>query len=280
MRSIRPILSRCAATLLVVGLHACGGGQGTATEADDCWGRTAGGSAADCRDALADDAAALGLVAAPAGRPPALDSVGRHVGADSDSGSDSVSGSGSGAVVRHTDSDSPARHLSPAPDPPAATDLETTPETESAEPPSDEVLASPESGPAADPTALQLSAIAAFNARESGWQARVEEALAHPELQNAPNLAFAGLEAAYERRRYGDVLARADVVWANLDKGYLQGDEQRTFVTEMACRAGFQRHMQGTTSASHARWCGYWVERLERSGADATEARELLGQVE
>ncbi len=278
---MRPILGGCAATLLAVALQACGGDPGVASEANDCWSRAPGGAAADCRAAVADDAAALGLLTVP------VQHRSREAELDPPAEAATETESKTRPEAEPMPATEPVTESVTEPvtepvterEPPTGASPGTTPAATIAEP-AEEIIATSEPEQAVDPTALQLTAIAAYNAREPGWQAAVEEALAHPELRNAPNLAFAGLEAAYEQRRYRDVLARADVVWANLDKGYLQGDEQRTFVTEMACRAGFQLHMQGRTSASHARWCGYWVERLERAGADTVEAKELLGQVE
>jgi len=129
-------------------------------------------------------------------------------------------------------------------------------------------------------TSLQVDAIRMYNAREPGWESVVEAALDHPDLRNAPNLAYAGLEPAYEEHRFDEVLRRAQVIWSNLDKGYLQADEQKTFVTEYACRADFQNYMQGKGSEDDARWCRLWMERLQRAGKDASEARDLLSQME
>ena len=134
--------------------------------------------------------------------------------------------------------------------------------------------------PQGDPVELQLAAIAMYNNGEAGWEEAVEAALAHPELANAPNLCFAGIQPAYVQERYAVVLGRAEVVWANLDKGYLKGAGQVTSVCEYACRAGFQQHMLGQGSADGELWCRRWAGRLEREGASTAEAEELLAQME
>jgi eukaryotic-like serine/threonine-protein kinase len=131
-----------------------------------------------------------------------------------------------------------------------------------------------------DFTAMQIAAVGLYNARDGEWSKAVERALSFSELSNAPNLNFAGIKPAYDGSRYGVVLTRADVVWRNLDKGYQLSDDDCTFVSEFACRAGVQRHLQGTQSTDHDRWCRIWGDRLQREGKDATEAHDLLAQVE
>ena len=131
-----------------------------------------------------------------------------------------------------------------------------------------------------DFTRMQVAAVGLYNVRDAQWSTGVERALSYSELRNSPNLNFAGLKPAYDRGSYGAVIARANVVWNNLDKGYRLSDDDCTFVAEFACRAGVQRHMAGTTSADHDRWCRIWADRLEREGKDATVAQELLQQVE
>ena len=131
-----------------------------------------------------------------------------------------------------------------------------------------------------DSTSVQMEAIRMYNEGEDGWEQAVEAALSMPELRNAPNLAFAGLGPAYRDQHYDEVLRRASVVWDNLDKGYLQQAEQRTAVTEYACRAGYQLHMQGQEAEEGERWCRLWVDRLDRGRQDATLAGEMLEQMQ
>jgi len=131
-----------------------------------------------------------------------------------------------------------------------------------------------------DFTNLQIAVIALYNERDPRWQQGVERALAFSELQNTPNINFAGIKPAYDQGQYATVVRRANVVWNNLDKGYRLTQEHKTFVAEFACRSGVQLHLQGTVSDDHERWCRIWVERLEHEGGDVTEARNLLDQVE
>ena len=129
-------------------------------------------------------------------------------------------------------------------------------------------------------TAMQVAAVGLYNAKDERWQKAVEHALSYSELRHSPNLNFAGLKPAYDRGKYSTVISRANVVWNNLDKGYRLDDDDRTFVSEFACRSGVQLHMGGTVSADHDRWCRIWVDRLSREGKPTDEAQGLLEQVE
>jgi len=131
-----------------------------------------------------------------------------------------------------------------------------------------------------DFTAIQVAVLGLYNARDPQWQSAVERALSYSELQYSPRLNFAGLKPAYDQGRYGTVVRRANTVWTNLDKGLRLTAADRTFVSEFACRAGVQLHLQGQTSDDPERWCSIWVDRLEHEGSDASEARSLLEQVE
>jgi hypothetical protein len=226
----------------------------------DCWGLAdVEAPAASCAERIGPRAVELGLIApsrlaAPDAAPPAITDTAAEI-------EEIVEIPGSGLAEESAES---------APAPVAEQPLEQP--TEAGE---------PLSGAAEqDPVALQIDAIAMYNAHEPGWEEAVEAALAHPQLVHAPNLCFAGIEPAYAQQRYEAVLDRAEVVWANLDKGYLQGTGQLTSVCEYACRAGFQDHMQGRGSVDGELWCRRWAGRLEREGASTAEADELLAQME
>ena len=129
-------------------------------------------------------------------------------------------------------------------------------------------------------TDRQIAAVALYNRKASGWPAAVEAALTRPSLRNAPALNFAGIKTAYDRGRYGTVVARADVVWRNLDKGYQLSAGDKTFLTEFACRSAGQLALQGDSPGSGLDWCERWFARASKAGADTGPIQDLIDQLE
>jgi hypothetical protein len=126
----------------------------------------------------------------------------------------------------------------------------------------------------------QIAAVALYNRKASGWQKAVEAALKRPSLRNAPALNFAGIKTAYDRGRYGAVVARADIVWRNLDKGYQLSDSDKTFLSEFACRSSGQLALQGNPPGSGLDWCERWMARASKAGADTGPIQDLIDQLE
>ncbi|HCP48509.1 MAG TPA: hypothetical protein DIU15_20900 [Deltaproteobacteria bacterium] len=126
----------------------------------------------------------------------------------------------------------------------------------------------------------QTAAVALYNAKVSGWPKAVEAALSQPSLRNAPALNFAGLKPAYDAGRYSTVLQRADRVWTNFKrKGYQLSASDKTFVLEYSCRSAFQLHQTGKTPEKGVEWCEGWLDRLERAGADMSQAQDIYDQL-
>ena len=126
----------------------------------------------------------------------------------------------------------------------------------------------------------QTAAVALYNAKVAGWPKAVEAALGQASLRNAPALNFAGLKPAYDAGRYSQVLQRADRVWTNFKrKGYQLSASDKTFVLEYACRSAFQLHQSGKTADKGAEWCEGWLDRLERAGADMSQAQDIYDQL-
>ncbi len=126
----------------------------------------------------------------------------------------------------------------------------------------------------------QIAAIALYNRKASGWQKAVEAVLKRPSLKNAPALNFAGIKTAYDRGSYPAVVARANVVWRNLDKGYQLSASDKTFLTEFACRAAGQSALQGSAPGSGLDWCERWMARASKAGTDTGPIQDLIDQLE
>jgi len=132
---------------------------------------------------------------------------------------------------------------------------------------------------ASDPH-IQVAVIALYNTRSAGWKKAVEAALSRKNLRNAPNLNFAGIKPAYDSNRYGTVIARGNIVWRNLKKGYALTAEHLTFVTEYSCRSGLQLHLMQKPSDNAFEWCERWRSRLSKAGGSTAEADDILDQLE
>jgi hypothetical protein len=132
---------------------------------------------------------------------------------------------------------------------------------------------------ASDPE-IQIAVIVLFNQKVPGWQKSVEAALARRNLANAPNLNFAGIKPAYDGAKYGTVIKRADVVWRNLKKGYALSGEQRTFLSEFACRSALQLHLMQKPNDRGFDWCERWRSRVSKSGGSTSEVDDILDQLE
>jgi len=132
---------------------------------------------------------------------------------------------------------------------------------------------------ASDPD-RQIAAITLYNDRSSGWPSAVEAALKRPALKNAPPLNFAGIKPAYDHGRYATVVARANNVWRNLDKGYQLSGSDKTFLSEFACRASGQLALQGKDSANGLDWCERWLSRASKDGQDTGPIQDLIDQLE
>lgn len=132
---------------------------------------------------------------------------------------------------------------------------------------------------ASDPD-RQIAAITLYNDKSSGWPSAVEAALKRPALKNAPPLNFAGIKPAYDNGRYGTVVARANNVWRNLDKGYQLSGKDKTFLTEFACRASGQLALQGKDPTNGLDWCERWLSRASKAGQDTGPIEDLIDQLE
>ena len=315
--STLPRTGRWAAALTAVALLALtgcgGGGDPSAADARDCWGQGADG--ADCAEAIGRSAENLGVAppgddawldADDCGEVVHCDAVADHVDepVTEDTGGNPIvepiteRGGVEPPTPGHTppdpgDDDATDPPTPPPPDPVASSwpsscdghDVRRV--ARRGQPFTDgelgcmrDVALDHEPLEIDDFTAIQEATIGLVNARDGNWQQAVERSLSYSELRNSPNLNFAGITPAYNQGRYSTVISRANCVWSNLDKGYALSAKDRTFVAEFACRSGVQLHMQGQISPDHERWCRIWTDRLEHEGADATEARGLLEQVE
>ena len=132
---------------------------------------------------------------------------------------------------------------------------------------------------ASDPD-IQVAVIVLFNQKVPGWQKAVEAALSRKNLANAPNLNFAGIKPAYDGAKYATVIKRSDVVWRNLKKGYALSGEQRTFLSEFACRSALQLHLMQKPNDRGFDWCERWRSRLSKSGGSTAEVDDILDQLE
>jgi hypothetical protein len=131
--------------------------------------------------------------------------------------------------------------------------------------------------PASD---MQSAAIALSNTRSKGWQHAVEAALKEGSLANAPLLNFAGIEPAYNGKRYKTVLKRSRIVWNNRGKGYQFSGKQLDFMVEFSCRSAGQLALAGSGAGDGIDWCERWLDRAETAGKPTQEIEDLIRQVE
>ena len=127
---------------------------------------------------------------------------------------------------------------------------------------------------------VQSAAIALRNQRAKGWADAVEAALKQGSNGNAPLLNFAGIEHAYNQRRYVTVLRRARVVWQNRGKGYQFTDKDLDFIVEFSCRSAGQLALAGKPSDAGLDWCERWLDRAESAGKPTQQIEDLIRQVE
>lgn len=127
---------------------------------------------------------------------------------------------------------------------------------------------------------VQIAAIALRNKRTKGWADAVEAALKQGSNGNAPLLNFAGIEHAYNLKRYVTVLRRARIVWQNRGKGYQFGAKDLDFVVEFSCRSAGQLALAGKPAGDGLDWCERWLDRAESAGKATQEIEDLIRQVE
>ena len=127
---------------------------------------------------------------------------------------------------------------------------------------------------------VQVAVISLYNSKATGWQKAVEAALSRKNLANAPNLNLAGIKPAYDGKQYATVIKRADIVWRNLSKGYALSGEQRTFLTEFACRSALQLHLMQKPHSRGFDWCERWRSRVGKAGGSTSEVDDILDQLE
>jgi hypothetical protein len=127
---------------------------------------------------------------------------------------------------------------------------------------------------------VQSAAIALRNSRAKGWQDAVEAALKQGSNGNAPLLNFAGIEPAYNGKRYTTVLKRARIVWQNRGKGYQFGAKDLDFIVEFSCRSAGQLALAGKPADDGLDWCERWLDRAEGAGKPTQEIEDLIRQVE
>lgn len=127
---------------------------------------------------------------------------------------------------------------------------------------------------------VQSAAIALRNTRTKGWPNAVEAALRQGSLSNAPLLNFAGLEPAYNGKRYKTVLKRARIVWNNRGKGYQFSGKDLDFIVEFSCRSAGQLALSGKPAGDGVDWCERWLDRAESAGKSTQEIEDLIRQVE